>query len=324
MRVVNGSVVSSLAVLAMLALAVAPAAGELVLWEEDFCEISEWTTYQASLTCNGNTGTLTADVDWGKMEPASWTVAEFGCGPDSDSLYVTATAVTGRFVVKIMEEVPPYDQITLITADTPGTYGADVGDLTGWVGLRSFKLVVYVEWATPASATFDHIKMINADGWADDFEPIAVGWRDDDTNPGFNATITDISGPYATVSEVIGVTWGKVLSPVLTIDVDAAPTLTAVVVADPALSNFLFAIQEEEPPYAYYELGRGYDAGIFVYDYQTVTGWTGEHTFSIQITVESADIEGWVTLDSIKLDCAEAPPTGTLESSWGEIKSLFR
>ncbi|MBN1826895.1 MAG: hypothetical protein JW958_11570 [Candidatus Eisenbacteria bacterium] len=311
--------------LAVLALFAGAASAQLVLWEEDFCSVSDWSGFQASLVTDGFLGTVTADVDYGKVEPNAWTTAEFGCGPHSDSLYVSCTAVTGRFHVRIMEEVPPYSEINLLTADAPGDYAVDVSDITGWTGQKSFKVVIWVEWATPASATFDHISLVNTDGWADDFEPIAVGWRDEDTNPGYNAYINDLAGPYAIVQEAAGVDYGKVLSPVLTIDVDAAPTLTVVCVSDELNSNFVIAIQEEEGAYQYFELGRGYEAGIFVYDYQAITGWNGEHSFSIQLGVESQDLDGWAIFDSVILDCSDAPPpVSTEDTSWGQVKQLFR
>jgi hypothetical protein len=303
----------------------APATGEIPFFVEDFCDVSDWSGWQATITTDGDIGTVTADVDYGKVEMANWTVAEFGCGAHTDSLFVVCTDVSGHFIVKIMEEVPPFEEITLIDGgyNTPGTYAADVRDITGWAGQKSFKLVVWVEWATPGWAKFDEIRLVNTSGWADDFEPIQVGWRDDNTNPGFNATIADISGPYAIVQELPGVDWGKVLSPVLTINLDDAPTLTAVVQSDAEMSNFLFGIQEEEGAYRFFELGRGYEAGIFVYDVRGITGLMGVHTFSIQVGVESQDVDGWVVLDSVKLDCSEAPPVETESMSWGKVKKEF-
>lgn len=312
--------------LCVAGVAVLPANAQITFYEEDFADVSDWTTFGASISTDGDIGTITADVDYGKAEATLWSVAQFGCGPNTDSLYVDCTAVTGRFVVKVMEEVPPYSEITVIEGgyNTPGLYSADIGAITGWIGQKSFKIVVWVEWATPGTASFDEIRVVNTGGWSDDFEPIAVGWRDDNTNPGFNATVADLSGPYAIVQELPGVDWGKVLSPVLTMSVDDSPTLTAVVQSDAEMSNFVFAIQEEEGSYRYYELGRGYEAGIFVYNVKAITGWSGVHAFSIQVSVESQDIDGWVVLDSITLDCSEAPPVSTESKTWGNVKALFK
>ncbi len=306
---------------------VVPAFGQITMWSEDFSDVSDWSTFQTTITSDGAVGTITTDANnWGKAEPIAWTEAEFGCGLHSDELTVVATNVYGRLQVNIMEEVPPYTEINLITTQTSGTFTADVSAITGWVGLKSFKIVCWVDWQAPASVSLDEISLVNTGGWADDFDPADPSWRDDNTNPGFNAVFTDIAGPYARVQEVPNVAWGKVLSPVLTIDVDAAPTLTAVVQSDATLSNFVFGIQEEEGAYQYFELGRGYDAGVFVYDYKAITGWSGTHTFSIMLGVESGDVDGWVVFDSVKLDCSDAPPppTATENTSWGSVKSLFR
>ena len=302
----------------------APASGQIWLWEEDFSDVGDWTTWQTTIETDGDIGTITADVDYGKAEVTAWTVAQFGCGSHSDSLYAVCTAVSGRFKINIMEEVPPYDEVTLVIGAGPGTYTADVGEITSWAGQKSFKIVVWVEWALPGMVSFDEMRIANTSGWVDDFEPMNPNWRDDGTNPGFNANITDLGGPYAIVEEVPGVDWGKVLSPVLTLSIDDSPTLTAVVQSDAEFSNFVFGIQEEVAPYSYFELGRGYEAGIFVYDVQGITGWSGVHTFSVQVSVESQDLDGWVVLDSIKLDCSEAPPVAAESSSWGELKELFR
>ena len=316
----------AMGVLVLVIAFAAPASGQINLWQEDFSDVSDWTGWQATLVSDGDIGTLTADVDYGKAETAAWTVAQFGCGPHTDSLYVDCTAVSGRFKVNILEQVPPYEEITLLTADTPGDYAVDVGDITGWAGARSFKIAIWVEWALPGTASFDEIRLVNTSGWVDDFEPINSGWRDDSVVPGFNATITDLGGPYAIVQEQPGVDYGKVLSPVLTVSLDDSPSLTAVVQSDAEFSNFVFGIQEEVAPYNFYLLGRGYEAGIFVYDVRGITGWTGVHTFSIQIGVESQEVgmDGWVVLDSIKLDCSEAPPVAAETSSWGQLKELFR
>jgi|GEM_PF-2363358 len=305
--------------------ALQPANAEILMWEEDFADVGDWETFQTTIVSDGDIGTITADANnWGCANPIPWTTAQFGCGPHTDSLYVVCTAVSGRFKLNIMEEIPPYTEVTLVIGDAPGTYAVDLGDLTGWIGLKSFKIKIWVEWAEPGSASFDEIRVVNVAGWADDFEPIAAGWRDENTDPGFNATINDQAGPYAVVQELPGVSWGKVLSPVITVNVDDAPTLTAVVQSDPEMSNFLFGIQQEEPPYAFHLLGRGYDAGIFVYDYKGITGWSGVHAFSIQVGVESMDIDGWVVLDSIKLDCSEAPPVSVESETWGKVKALFK
>ncbi len=324
-NVVKCAMVAAVAVWAVMGIAT-PSGAQITLWHEDFSDVSDWTTWQTTVSTDGNVGTIMADVDYGKAEVAAWTVAQFGCGPHTDSLYVVCTGVNGRFKLNIMEEVPPYQEITLIIGDAPGTYSVDVGDLTGWTGAKSFKFVVWVEWALPGTVLFDDIRLVNTSGWVDDFEPINAGWRDDNTVPGYNATITDLGGPYAIVQELPGVEWGKVLSPVLSIDLDDSPTLTAVVQSDAEFSNFVFGIQEEVAPYSFILLGRGYEAGIFVYDVRGITGWTGVHTFSIQIGVESQEVgmDGWVVLDSIKLDCSEAPPVAARPSSWGQLKESFR
>lgn len=305
-------------------LAAAPASAQISMLDEDFSDVSDWSAFGTTVVTDGNIGTITATPnDWGKAEMSSWVTAMFGCG--SDSLYVNCTGVTGHFKINIMEEVPPFTEITLADGTVPGIYTADVSALTGWTGQRSFKLVIWVEWATPGSASFDQISLANTAGWADDFDPADAGWRDENTNPGFNAIFTDIGGPYANIQESPGVSWGKCLSPVLTINVDDAPTLTAVVQSDEILSNFVFGIQEEVAPWQYIELGRGYDAGIFVYDYATITGWSGVHTFSILLGVESNDVDGWATFDSVKLDCSDAPtPVAIENTTWGGVKQLFR
>jgi hypothetical protein len=295
------------AALVFLALTAQTTEALTTFWEEDFSDVSDWTTFQTVITTDGNIGTITANVDWGKAETSNWSSGTFGCGPQSDWLHVECTGVTGRFLLNIMGT--DYVEHNLLISAAPGVWDIDLGAATGWTGWQAFKIVVWVEWALPASASFDYMSVTStADRWEEEFEPIQVGWRDDNTDPGFNAVLTDLAGPFALLEEIPGVDWGKALSPVLTINVDEAPTLTAVVNSDADMSNFLFGIQEEEGDYRFFCLGRGYEPGVFQYDYKEMLQWSGVHTFSVHVAVESRDIDGYVVLDRLTLDCSQAPP----------------
>lgn len=294
---------------AALCMAAVSATAQTVLWEEDFSDVSDWTTWQATISTDGNIGTIDIPADpwYGKAEMTDWAHAPFGCTPSGVWLHVDCTAVNGRVQVNIMDT--DFNETTVLTTQDPGVFDIDLDTALGWTGRQPFKVVIWVDWAAPASASFDQMTITTtADMWEEEFEPIQVGWRDEDTNPGFNAYITDAPGPYAMVEEAPGVDFGKVLSPVLTVDVDQAPTLTVVVIDDADNSNFMIGIQEEEGDYEFRCLGRGYDEDVFQFNYKEMMQWTGVHTFSIQIGVESQDVDGWVTIDRITLDCSEAPP----------------
>lgn len=292
---------------AALCMAAVSASAQTVLWQEDFTDVSDWTTFQATISSDGDIGTIDIPADpwWGKAELTDWVDAPFGCAPSGVWMNIDCTAITGRIQVRIMDV--GFAEFDVLVTETPGVYDVDLDALLGWTGRQAFKVVVYVDWAAPASASFDVMTITTtADMWEEEFEPIQAGWRDETTNPGFNAYITDAPGPYVMIEEAPGVDFGKVLSPVLTVDVDQAPTLTVVVIDDADNSNFLIGIQEEEGAYEYRCLGRGYDGDVFQFNYKEMMQWTGVHSFSIQIGVESEDVDGWVTIDRITLDCSES------------------
>ncbi|MFH1143003.1 MAG: hypothetical protein V1774_00495, partial [Candidatus Eisenbacteria bacterium] len=78
------------------------ASAQTTFWQEDFSDVTDWTTFQTTILSDGSIGTITADIDYGNAETTEWSTGTFGCGPQSDWLHVECTAVTGHFKVNIM------------------------------------------------------------------------------------------------------------------------------------------------------------------------------------------------------------------------------
>ncbi len=151
-------------------------------------------------------------------------------------------------------------------------------------------------------------------GWEDHFTGTAgqqpAGWTDETDNNTFNAQIA-----YSATTSWASITpsadtpgWGKVLSPVLSIDTAMYPSIEIVVTGISGSANWILAIQEQEGSYVRTQIqGSTNGTGLFTYNYATPTGWTsGTHVFSVELTIEGFGGE-FVNVDKVRIYGTTAP-----------------
>ena len=143
--------------------------------------------------------------------------------------------------------------------------------------------------------------------WEDDFNDNDVSdWRRSDKRAQFDANIVADGNGTATVyfEDVPPPTdppWGKVLSPIMMLNVGRCSRLR-VVVTQVSGGRFKIAVQEEEDDWSYYgDLIIGNQPGTYEADIASATGWTEPqpHTFSIEIVVEGSIAQA--IFDSIEI-----------------------
>ncbi|MCD4812675.1 SBBP repeat-containing protein [bacterium] len=205
-----------------------------------------------------------------------------------------------------------------------GTYAYDIPSATGWSGVKNFGIQLISEGGT---AVFDSIISQSGMTPTPTVTPVATNayidifdgtpgeqpadWRDESQDYGFDAHIAYATGgTSADVSRTQESTWGKVLSSIITCDTSVYTHVEIEV--DTVLSStaWKLGIQEEDGAWQYWDLNVSHtQTGTFAYDYAAVTGWTGMHSFRIQITVEG-DSSAGIEVDQIRV-CQEETVTGS-------------
>ncbi|MBN1268502.1 MAG: hypothetical protein JXB04_02860 [Kiritimatiellae bacterium] len=143
--------------------------------------------------------------------------------------------------------------------------------------------------------------------WSEEFDvidPVQRGWRDETTDPGFNATVTVVDGlgvvtvPAAPVG---GNVYGKILSECMNVDLDQFPILE-VTVTEAAISEayYRIALQQEESPWDKVVLfdDNAQRTGTMILNVPEVAGWSGTKKFSVEVAVHS----WWPAVQSISVD----------------------
>ncbi|MBN1268503.1 MAG: hypothetical protein JXB04_02865 [Kiritimatiellae bacterium] len=112
------------------------------------------------------------------------------------------------------------------------------------------------------------------------------GWRDSNVSPVFGCYVESHDGKAVVSIEGAsgGTNVGRVLSPVMTIDLDRFPILEMQIseVEGPGVT-YTIALQEEVGPYSCPALFEGSRAGTLVIDIPMLSGWRGQKTFSLSI-----------------------------------------
>jgi uncharacterized delta-60 repeat protein len=141
------------------------------------------------------------------------------------------------------------------------------------------------------------------DYWREDFKGATgqrpAGWEDQALFPAFNASISYWGGTYAYVSKNPSAVWGKVLSPVLNCDVSVYRNIEVNVHWVHGQTSWKIGIQEESGNWQYWDLNASSSGtGIYRYDLAAVTGWSGVHTFRVQLTAEGT---GLYSVDAVRV-----------------------
>jgi len=117
-----------------------------------------------------------------------------------------------------------------------------------------------------------------------------VSWEDETQDSSYNAEIayTDNYPSMARMSRNADGTWGKVISPAVTGDVEEFPVveIRVQVVLNGA---WKIGVQEIGGSWGYYDLCSSQEgSGTYAFNYQTATGWTGTHTFAVVLVLEGS------------------------------------
>lgn len=158
--------------------------------------------------------------------------------------------------------------------------------------------------------------------WKDGLMGVAgntvTGWRDESTDPGFNAYFEYAqNGTSADLIRNTVDAYGKTLSPSQSLDLSVYPYLELKV--DTLTSSTLWGIgiQELEGSYDHWTLATSQSStGVFYYNIENATGWTsGTHAFSVELlSIGSGNKK--VTYDYIQIMDAEPSPTSTPTSTF--------
>lgn len=154
--------------------------------------------------------------------------------------------------------------------------------------------------------------------WRDDFDAGApgaqpVGWQDESDDPAFNAQIAfSYQASHAAVTRTAESTWGKVLSPLITC---TAMTYSHVEICVTSLSpsmTWKVGIQEINGAWQYRDLTPSMgETGTFIYNYAAIMGWSGPHSFRVQLTAEGG-AGTYFVVDYITVRMAPPTPTPTI------------
>ncbi|MCD4814526.1 T9SS type A sorting domain-containing protein [bacterium] len=184
-----------------------------------------------------------------------------------------------------------------------GTFAFNYSSITGLSGASNLAVVLTLEGGTGAFMEMDYVRITDSTGlptptptptatpsnaYFTGFDDVN-GWLDESDDSSFNAYITRIGTTvsYAKIDRIGAETWGKVQSPLITCDVDTYSFAELQVVWVDTDTSWKIGIQEEGGSYIYFDLsGSQTGTGTFEYDFATATGWSGIHTFRVQLVVE--------------------------------------
>ena len=167
-----------------------------------------------------------------------------------------------------------------------------------------------------ASPTVTPTEIAETNYWQDHFVGTAgtqvTNWADEDQNAAFDAHIDySYTNSWAAITRTAENTYGKVLSPNQTVDVTAYPMIEIDMTGIIGTASWRLGIQEQEGSYVHFDLsGSQTGTGTFSYNFATATGWSGFHTFSVEIIVEGATGSG-ITADQVRIYRLGPPPTVT-------------
>jgi hypothetical protein len=195
---------------------------------------------------------------------------------------------------------------TLVEWDTPisgtpvnGTFGLGVeGTTSGSNSITAYTIANLKVSQLAFNADFYGTALTKPDGWTDNF-----------SNPGMNASIlysaaTTYYGTtsLASISITAGNIWGRVYSPSVSCTAQNFPIVEINVNSLTAGATWKAGVWRNGTPWDYHELNTSNTmTGVFDYNYQAITDWTGAVQFFIQLVVESLTPGAALVVDWIKV-----------------------
>ncbi|MCD4812665.1 T9SS type A sorting domain-containing protein [bacterium] len=281
----------------------------------------------------------TADGTWGKVLTTG-----INCNVDTyPMVQVNISEIsedtTWKIGIQETEGSWQYWNISSSMQDT-GTFSFNYQTVTAWSGTHNFSVTIIVEGDPGKYIQSDFIRVRRtvatqtptatvtqtatvtptatpANVYWTDFIGTAGqqpgDWQDETDNSAFDCEIS-----YSTTSSIAEVErtaesgWGKVLFDAMTCDVDVYSFLEIKVTNVDANTSWKLGIQEAEGSYQFWDLHAS-QTGTDTYhiDYTNITGWTGVHTFQVQITVEGGSGTS-ITVDHLRVGGDETAQGGVV------------
>ncbi len=246
------------------------------------------------------------------------------------------------------------------SSNQTGIFSFDLAAVTGWSGMHDFRVQLTtegygtysVDWVrvyragsgsptvtrtatwTPTMTptpewTATPTATPQADAWVDEFNGTPgvkpTGWMDEGDDAAFNAHLRYAGdGSYIRLSRSAEDTWGKVLSPVITCDVDTFSAVQLGYRYGLGSTTWKVGVQEVGGAWQYWDLCNSYGGSApaltFEFNLKEKTGWSGTHSFRVQLVIEGAS-DRWVEMNWIRV-CRPGTVHGASAGSGIGIKAM--
>ncbi len=272
-------------------------------WQEHFdpMKTTWYDTMGAQWSDIGGTTailTQTLSVGYSKTESESITVNL----NDYAELAVRTDAMDSdcSYTIGLQEQGGSWEYKNLLVSSQLGTQVVNITSITGWSGTKTFRIAIWVGGDSGKTVSFDLIELRKANtvsAWEDNFNPIKSTWYE------YEATWDDVLGPTAILQESsFFLTYGKVESEAITVNVSDYPLLDVVSTSVKHLADYSIQIQSQEGSYPGYYCIQWYKDPNYthhIFNIASVTGWTGIHTFRIAAWIGSEN--GTATFDLFRV-----------------------
>ncbi len=115
-------------------------------------------------------------------------------------------------------------------------------------------------------------------------------WRDEGTNPGFNAS-KEVDKGVLTIKTNAENNFGKVMSAEsgIELNIDEKTTISFKLLADIPKGDIKINLMTNGEPYDSHEILKAYKAGEYTTVISSKTPWSGKHSFWVEIWLEGFD-----------------------------------
>jgi hypothetical protein len=307
-------------------------------WLEDFDPIKPtWANDGTYWTDTAGPGAILTEASDPNDPDVWWGVAHSEAiivdANEYSILYVQTTAVeTGCMYTIQIEEIGGdsgvADAVSL--AGSPGLHIIDIAALMGWNDVRSFRINIWLDSGLGGrDVTFGEIELRSSSEalapifWQDHFDPIELTqWIE------MGAYWTDLPNSNATLTEDNpGLSYGKVESVTLTVNMDVYPELTVVIPDVEDGGSTTIGIQEQGDDWSYRnvisDVTDPNEPGIFKANIADEMGWSGYQTFRIVIWIDGNGNSATFDLVRIGMDCGtDVLPGDYCEDCFVDLKDL--
>ncbi len=275
-------------------------------WVEDFDPIKNtWLEDTCTWTDSPEPGAVLTENNpeaWYGVARSELLVVDVN---DYCMLYVKTSAVESGclYTIQIHEEGPDPEYAEVISyVGVPSEHIVDISDLMDWSEVRRFRINIWLD-GEGRSTTFERIELRNKTEqtkpnpvfWEDDFHPIKPTWFE------MGALWDDFPGPGATlVEDNPGMTYGKVESESLLVDLDVYPALTISVIDIEAGAWLDVGIQEQGGAWMYKDVTPTIiEPTRVTVNIAESMGWSGYHTFRVVLWINGNN--KYAALDLVRL-----------------------